>query len=213
MVVRVAHVTFRLRDQRTGRLTALKATAVWARERGTTPRAEEPLDWLLLTNWPVSSAQNALQVIQGYAQRWRVEDAHKAWKSGGCQVEETQLRSFAAVHKWAILLAAVAARSERLKHLARSQPDQPATIELTPVEIRALILLRRRYRRRDEVVPDTVPSIGQAVLWLAEMGGYMGKSSGGPPGGITIRRGLEHLEPAAKMLEVLIPMLRDETNG
>ena len=33
----------------------------------------------------------------------------------------------------------------------------------------------------------------QAALWLAELGGYTGKWSGGPPGSTTIGRGLERV--------------------
>jgi hypothetical protein len=37
-------------------------------------------------------------------------------------------------------------------------------------------------------------TIGAAVEWIARLGGYTGKSSGGPPGAITIGRGLERLK-------------------
>ncbi len=46
---------------------------------------------------------------------------------------------------------------------------------------------------RTETIPEGVPSIAQAVRWIADLGGYTGKSSGGPPGSTTIGRGLERL--------------------
>ncbi len=49
------------------------------------------------------------------------------------------------------------------------------------------------------MIPDVVPTIEQATRWVAEIGGYTGKSSGRPPGSITIRRGLELLAPAAQL--------------
>ncbi len=104
---------------------------------------------------------------------------------------------------WATLLAAVAVRIERLKILARTEPQQPADIELTRHEIRALIVLKRQQKKRTEVITDAMPTIGQATLWIAELGGYTGKSSGGPPGSITIRRGLDRLLPAAQLLQAL----------
>ncbi len=48
-----------------------------------------------------------------------------------------------------------------------------------------------------------MPTIAEATLWIAEFGGYTGKSSGGPPGSITIGRGLERLLIAAEVLEAL----------
>ena len=104
---------------------------------------------------------------------------------------------------WASILAAVAVRIERLRLLSRTAPEQPASIEPTPHEIRALIVLKRQAKKRTEVIADSMPTIGQTTVWIAELGGYTGKSSGGPPGSITIRRGLERLRPAATLLKAL----------
>lgn len=201
--VRSARVELRLRDKRTKKERRLEVNGVWAREEGTTPDGEESVDWLLLTNAPVQTFEDARHVIFGYTQRWRVEEFHKTWKSGACNVQQTQLRTHRAVVVWATLLAAVAIRIERLKRLSRTTPEQPASVELTPHEIRALILLKRDQKKRTETIPDAMPTIGQATLWIAEIGGYTGKSSGGPPGTITIRRGLERVRPAAQMLRIL----------
>ena len=203
MVVRWACVVLRLRTGQSHQTRPLRVTAVWAREQGTCPRGEKPVDWLLLTSVSVRSLKGAQAVVTGYARRWRVEEMHKTWKTGACNVEQTQLRSSQAVKVWATLLAAVAVRIERLKFLSRNAPEQPASTELTSHEIRALILLKRQAKKRTEVIPDAIPTIGQATVWIAELGGYTGKSSGGPPGSITIRRGLERLQPAAALLKAL----------
>lgn len=203
MVVRWAHVVLRMRDKRGKKEHRIALTAVWAREEGTAPQGEQPLDWLLLTNAPVGSFDDARHVLFGYTLRWRIEEFHKTWKSGACNVEQTQLRTSSAVMLWATILAVVAVRIERLKVLSRTQPEQPADIELTRHEIRALILLKRQIKKRHELIADTMPTIGQATLWIAELGGYTGKSSGGPPGAITIRRGLDRLKPAARLLLAL----------
>ncbi len=203
MTIRTAVVTLELHDKKTRRRWPRAVTAVWVRESGTTPRSEAPIEWLLLTNYAVDGPDAAQLVVFGYAQRWRIEDFHKTWKSGVCDVESTQLRARPHVIKWASLLAAVAARIERLKHLARETPDAPASIELSDAEIQATILLKRRQKKRTEVVPDSMPTIGQATLWIAQLGGYTGKSSGGPPGSITIGRGLQDVQVAASVIEAL----------
>lgn len=195
MVVRVGQVVLRLRDQRTHRITLLPVTTVWAREEGTTPPGEAPIDWLLHTNRVVETFDDAILVIFGYAQRWRVEECHRTWKRGECDVESTQLRSFAALQRWATILAAVATRIERLKRLARTQPEKAATIELTPLELRALKMLKFGAER-----PELEPTIAQVVAWLAEFGGYANKYSGTPPGATVLGRGLRYLRPAAHLL-------------
>ena len=105
--------------------------------------------------------------------------------------------------KWAIIMAANASRIERLKWLARNEPDVCATREFTPREIQAAIVLRRRYKAKNQPDPSSAPSIADMVLWISELGGYTGKSSGGPPGAITIRRGLDLIAPVAIALEQL----------
>jgi hypothetical protein len=150
--------------------------------------AADRLDWLLYTNAPVLTSEHAQAVVASYQARWRVEDFHRTWKQGECNVEDAQLRSQDAVVKWATLLSAVATRIERLKYLSRRKPDAPASCELAPDEIEALKLDQSsRYERRQ--LPD-MPSIEEATRWVAELGGWIGKRNG-PPGSITIARGLE----------------------
>jgi hypothetical protein len=194
MVMHAAEVTLLLRDVRTDKRHPLRVRVVWVHEQGTTPAGEKPLDWMLLTNAPIDTLEAASQVVLGYSVRWRVEEFHKTWKSGACNVEDTQLRSRNAIIRWATILAVVATRIERLKRLARTEPERPANEELTPVELEVLLALKRRYMKRTEKITDEIPTIGQAVRWLADIGGYTGKSSGGPPGSITIQRGLARVK-------------------
>ena len=171
---------------------------------GTCPQGEDPVDWLLLTSRSVTTLKAARAVVLGYTFRWRIEEFHTSWKSGHCNVEDSQLRSEEAIRKWAIVLAAVASRVERLKLLARQNPTLPADLEFSEVELHALILLKRRSKKKNETIPDSAPSIYQATLWLAELGGYTGKSSGGPPGTITISRGLAKVRAAADAIAAFL---------
>ena len=190
--VRFAEVVLDLPERATHSRTMLRVRVVWAHERRA-PRGEERLDWMLLTNAEVNGFADAMGIIAGYCFRWRVEDFHRSWKGGHCNVEDTQLHTKDRVIRWATMLAAVAARAERLKHLARTQPDAPATIALSPMELEALRAAKTKYKARTETIPEGVPTIAQAVRWIADLGGYTGKSSGGPPGATTIGRGLERL--------------------
>jgi len=203
LAIRVVRTTVRVRDRRTDRIRYLDVGCVDAREESAVPKGEKPLHWRLLTNAKVTSLWEAERVVSSYVQRWRIEDFHRAWKSGACNVERCQLRKKEHAVKWATIMAAVAARIERLKHLARTEPDKPADTELSAPQLQALILMKRKYKKRTETISDDIPSIGAAVLWLAELGGYTGKSSGGPPGSTTIRRGLDLITPVAEALQML----------
>jgi hypothetical protein len=176
-------------------------TVVWVRERGRSVH-RGGLDWFLYTNVPVTCAADARAVASRYTMRWRIEEFHRAWKSGVCRVEDSQLRSTAAVIKWATILAAVATRAERLRLRAREAPEEPATTEFSDDEILALVTLRSEARPRDSVSADGL-TVGRAVRWIADLGGYVGAKSSGSPGTITIARGLEPLSIAAAVIEKL----------
>ena len=169
---------------------------VLAAEAGTTPAGELPITWLLITNMEVNSFDDASLVVYGYTQRWRVEEFHKSWKSV-CKVEESQLEVLP-FKIWATVLGSVSMRVERLKYLARNTPEAPATVELSEVEIQAITTLKRSLPK--DYDPNQTPTIAQAVRWIAELGGYTGKQSGGPPGTIVIGRGLRDVEIAARVL-------------
>lgn len=214
MVVRADTHKIVLRDRWRKTATVVEISVVWAREKRTTPRGEEPLEWMLLTNAPITTKAEVLAVVHSYRMRWRIEDFHKAWKSGHCHVEDMQLHAFKHATIFATMHAAVAGRIERLKHLARHSPDTKASTELSVDEHRALTALvdaelnkppvAGGRRQKLYVVPkyDTL-TIYDAVEWIARLGGYTGKSSGGPPGSSTIGRGLEQVTQAARLLAVL----------
>jgi hypothetical protein len=83
-------------DMRVGSKRRVTATlwAVLARESPTTvPEGEKPIDWLLLTTHPATTADECYLVLFGYTQRWRIEEFHRLWKTGACNVEDSQLRA------------------------------------------------------------------------------------------------------------------------
>lgn len=196
MQIQWAPVVLDLMDRRTKKHRSASVWAVRAVEIETTPADEEPIEWMLLTRYPVRKLEDAQTVLEGYAARWRIEEFHKAWKSGVCRVEETQLRERSHIERWATIQASVAMRVVRLTYLARTRPQAPATLELTRPEILATLLLRNP----SGFSLDQIPTIGQVVRWLADLGGYTGKSSGGPAGMIVITRGLLRIESLATLL-------------
>jgi hypothetical protein len=201
MVVRACILPFEFRDKRTNQRFVKNVGVVLAQESGTVPTGEAPIDWLLLSNHPLTTIGEIRQVILGYAQRWRIEEFHRAWKSGACRVEENQLQSVEAVKKWATILAAVAARVERIKLVSRREPERPASDEFSALELRALVLLRFGKSGRKKLADGSTPTLGEATLWLSEIGGYTGKSSGGPPGSMVLTTGLKELAVAVRALE------------
>jgi hypothetical protein len=204
MVVRACKVTLDIRDKRTGERSQIDVNVVQAIEDGTTPVGEEPIQWTLLTNRPIEVIKDITDVIAGYSMRWRIEELHRTWKSGACSVEDNQLRSASAAIKWATILIGVATRIERIKQLSREKPDLPATDEFSPTEIKAAALLYLGKAAKAKLRTVVTPTVAEVTLWIAYVGGYTGKtSSGGPPGSITLSRGLKSVRAAAQAIEAL----------
>lgn len=201
--IRTTTVVLDTTEAFSGERMELPVNVVEVREVGTTPRGAEPLHWRLLTNHPINTDEEIEAILTGYAQRWKIEELHRVWKSGACRVEQTQLRSPDRVIKWAVLTVVTAARIERLRMQARTDPHAPASIAFNGHELRALTLMKRKYAKRTETIPDSMPSMADAVRWLAELGGHTGRKSSGPPGAVTIRRGLEFITPIALAFEAL----------
>lgn len=190
--VRAKHVELRFAKRKNKPAENLSLWAVWIREHDSGDA--DALDWLLFTNAPVTNPEQARRIVDSYRIRWRIEEFHRTWKQGDCNVEDAQLRSKEAVVKWATILAAVATRIERLKYLSREKPDEPASVELSDLEIEALKLDQGRRRpgaKKKQKLP-AMPTIAEATRWVAELGGWIGPANG-PPGSATLARGLERL--------------------
>jgi len=201
MQVQYSKVTLEVRDRRTADYVQLSMWAIRAVEVETTPRGEAPTEWMLWTTYPIETLEDATLVLDGYTSRWRIEEFHKTWKTGACRIEETQLQARDHIERFAVISASAAMRIQRLTYLARTTPDEPATIEFTRAEIDAAILLRepKGISRGDS------PTVGEVVRWIADLGGFMGpspknKTATRRPGAIVIRRGLEKIEPVASLL-------------
>jgi hypothetical protein len=183
-------------NSKTGRRErgAFELNAVLAEEVGRSNGRK--LRWLLLTTHSVDTFQDALAVVRGYTMRWRVEEFHRAWKRGLCNVEDNQLRSRNAIIKWATVLATVAARAVRLAYLIRNSPDLPASSEFTEHEIDAAFILLKRERGRRKKI-----TVGEVIEMVGEIGGFAHKYTGRHAGPSVIGRGLERVQILATGLK------------
>ena len=144
------------------------------------PEGVEPLEWVLLTSLPIETGEQAWQRVSWYRQRWIVEDYHQALKTG-CRVEERQLESYQGLRRLLGLLAPLAVRLLQLRTLARQQPDRPAA-EILPSEVVQLVALKTGGSAAGMTVE-------QCVKRIAQLGGYQGRRSDGPPGWKTLWHG------------------------
>jgi hypothetical protein len=171
-----------------GRYPALKLTVLHATERGK-PAGRDPIDWKLITNLPVTSRTQAIEKLQWYALRWKIEVFHKILKSG-CQAEQSKLRT---AERLVNLLASFCILSWRifwLTMLNRSTKKAKATLAFTPLEID---LLKRLAPERLSTSSGQPPSLQSCLMQLARLGGYLNRAGDAPPGNTVIWRGMSRL--------------------
>lgn len=156
------------------------------------PDALEPLCWLLLTTVPVFSFDDAIERIQWYCQRWQIEILHKILKSA-CQIEKAQLATSQRLLPLIALYAIIAWRLFWLTWLARTDPQAPATTILALHELDALYTFLHK-----QPLPDNLsPTVQQATLWIARLGGFLARKNDGAPGVTVIWRGWQRLADIA----------------
>src|ERR1700716_1342430 len=115
------------------RYPALTLTVIHAEERGT-PKNRKKIDWKLITDLPIQSRKDAIEKLDWYALRWKIEVFHKILKSG-CRAEEAKLRT---AQRLANLIAVYCILSWRvfwMTMLNRSSPDASPALALTEAEI------------------------------------------------------------------------------
>jgi hypothetical protein len=160
---------------------------VHATERGA-PKRRKPIEWKLITDLPVRGRAEAIEKIDWYAMRWKIEMFHKILKSG-CKAEESKLRT---AERLANLMAVFCILSWRvlwLTMLARTTPEAPPSVALTDSEIVLLDhLVSDAGNRRSN--PGTLSFY---LTKLARLGGYLARASDPPPGSIIVWRGLSRL--------------------
>lgn len=157
-----------------------------------------PLDWRLLTSVPVTSAALAEQMVHFYALRWLVERFHYVLKSG-CAIEQRRLGSVAALERLLALTNVVAWRLLWLTYLARRQPDLPCTVALSQEEWQALYLLVHRT----PTLPDQPPTLYEATIAIARLGGFLARKGDGFPGPKVLWRGWQRLQDALQLFHAM----------
>jgi hypothetical protein len=157
----------------------------------------EPLEWMLLTSVPTHSPGQALERLQWYARRWTIETWHRVLKSG-CRIEARQFGTLERFVQATSLFAVIAWRILYTTLLARLGGELPCGMVLQPVEWQALYCRVHRTTRP----PDTVPSLHQAIRWIATLGGYLNRRHDPPPGAAVIWRGFLVLHEISEMFRI-----------
>ena len=214
--VRSANVTFTKGNK------TLNLNAVWATEISTADD-KAPLNWLLLTSEPVGSLEDALKVIRIYTARWRVEDFHKAWKTGA-GAERQRMTEPANLERTVSILAFVGVRllqlreSFTLPHYLKSQGlvDEAAECAklrcdkvLSADEILMLVQIDKSNMKKKSKKKSSEPTLQWAYISIAKLGGFTDSKRTGIAGWETLWKGWDRLQERVQGLLLAREMLAD----
>jgi hypothetical protein len=153
------------------------------------PAGLKAVHWRLLSTRPIASVQAALRQVAWYGQRWSLEVYHRVLKSG-CRVEARQLESAEAIRRMVAIYMVIAWRIVALTQAARQPPPLSAGVWLEEAEWQTLAC----WAQQTALPPKTAPTVGQAVLWIAQLGGFLARKGDGEPGPTHLWRGLQRLQ-------------------
>ena len=122
-------------------------------------------------------------MVSHYERRWLIEEYHKAWKSGGAQVEALRMQTRDNLERMVTILAFVAVRVLALRQGGVSEETQNESCEsvLSPVEWKLLWV-----KQEGKALPERPPTLKWACLSLAKLGRWYDSKRTGRAGWVVM---------------------------
>lgn len=156
------------------------------------PTNRDKIVWKLATNLPITSLEQAIEKLDWYALRWRIETFHKILKSG-CKAEASKLRTAQRISNLIAIFCILSWRIFWMTMINRCSPDASPQLVLTPEEINLLDKLVKGKTQHDH----RTKNLSYYLTKIAQLGGYLARKSDPPPGNIVMWRGLSRLTDIA----------------
>lgn len=181
---------------KTKKLPTLKLYAIYVSEINC-PKDAEPIDWILLTNIPIQNIYQALEKIEWYCLRWRIETWHKIIKSG-LKVEDCRLSTSERLIRYLAVMSIVAWRIFWITLLSRVTPNVPCYLFLNDLEWKILFSKLNHGKN----IPGHPPTVKQSVIWIARLGGFLARKGDKEPGITYVWRGLKKFSAILEGVEL-----------
>jgi hypothetical protein len=130
--------------------------AVLAREIDP-PQGQEPIEWVLLTDWKVDTLKMAVRLVKWYGLRWGIECWHQTLKDV-CGVETRQMESASALERALVLDMIVAWRALMLCRLGKEHPALKASLFYSAQELAVLEVYKHQLPRHAQSEVSSPPT-------------------------------------------------------
>jgi len=175
----------------------VSTNVVVVRERGQSEDAS--LNWILLTSEPIETEEQVRRIVRYYELRWRIEEYHKAWKSG-VGVERLRFQSAASLERMVVITAFVAVRLLQLREQALPSREDTQDVENKKTELTCDHVLKDDEWKvlwltcQNTPLPTSPPTTRWACLAIAKLGGFADTKRTGRPGWEAMWRGWQLLQ-------------------
>jgi Transposase DNA-binding len=170
--------------------------AVQVREIDPPEDIAEPIQWFLLTTLPVTSFEEARQIIGYYVLRWIIERFHYLLKSGRAQVESLQLETAPRLQNAITAYSLATLKVLKIRYWAEKSPQSNIyEAGISPIEYEVLYAYAQKKLDPNIVFEaNKPPSIAQYCKVLGQIGGFLPSKRQELPGLKIIARSLEKLK-------------------
>lgn len=151
------------------------------------PPEETGVEWLLLTNLEIDTADKRLAILQCYVRRWQIEVFFRILKSG-CRVEKLQLTCDKRFAPCLAFYLIIAWRILYLTLVSRFDPGKSCELFFSPLEWRTLYTVSKYHKP-----PFEPPALKETLLMVAKLGGFLNRKGDKDPGPTAIWIGLQRL--------------------
>lgn len=165
----------------------VKVNAVMAIEENP-PKGEVALTWIFITDLSINSFEDVCKIIKYYLCRWEIELFFKILKSG-CKIEERQLQTTDRMKNLISIFMMLAWRVQFTMMLGRVNSEMQASEIFEEAEWKSVYKIANTKKR----LPRKSPTLGELIILIAELGGYVHQKNAEPPGVKTMWKGMARM--------------------
>jgi hypothetical protein len=154
--------------------------------------SKKGIHWRILTTHEVTIAEEALQIICWYKERWHIEQIHRLLKTEGFKIERSQLEQGWAIRKLTLLAMMASLRILQMMLAYLDDNEQAIDEVFDEQEQKCLQMIGKKMEGATEKLknPTKINTLKWATWVIARMGGWKGYTSQRKPGPIVLQKGL-----------------------
>ena len=164
------------------------------------PDGHEPVLWRLLTTAPVASVDAALDSVQLYQQRWRIEEYNRTLKKSGIDLEGAMVEGVHALKNLVAMGAVAGVAVMQLVEGRDAGPERRASevIDATEDEFAVRLCATLEGKTAKQKNPHAAGSLAWISWIVARLGGWSGYTRYGAAGPKTMAHGWQKFKAMAQ---------------